>query len=598
VPSGDFFFGVIRGTDITEVGVEYYVEVENSGVFDTDPSGAPDDSTFFQAVSSPTTIDTDVVSATGPDLFEGQSVIVQVLLPEGAVFSSGILHHREGGASAYEQVPIELKGFLPEATIPGASVGARGLEYWVEVATATATLTDPASDPSVSPRQIQVTVPRLEEPFSHAGERYRLLSVPMDFGTSSETIEALLSDQPEFGLYDPNRWQAWTWVNGEDRYAGIGDRAASDYLRPIPGRAFWLVSRAAHRVDTAPLVGKSTATQEPYEVILPPGWTMLGHPFNFPVSWETVLADDLFSGPFRWVPEENDYDYEPAAILEPFEGYWIHNAASDVARLRIPPIESDAPAGALAATARSDFGWRTTLRATTVTGASAEIALGVHQRARDAYDPLDRLALPSAPGSWVRLGARHDDWLLRSGLYRRDVRAPDRDGHRFDLELRTSAVEAVNLAAALEQTAGWTVRLIDTEQSLGLPREHEIVSFGPDRTYHLTLLVGTDEFVSRETGILVHLPATLVLDQSSPNPFRAAARIRFGLPAPGRARLDIFDVVGRRVVTLVDEDLSAGYHTEIWDGRDSGGIRTAAGVYFYRFTTPAGSLTRKLARVR
>ena len=46
--------------------------------------------------------------------------------------------------------------------------------------------------------------------------------------------------------------------------------------------------------------------------------------------------------------------------------------------------------------------------------------------------------------------------------------------------------------------------------------------------------------------------------------------------------MHVFDVRGRRVRSLLDEDLAAGHHTVIWDGLDGGGRPTASGVYFVR----------------
>jgi len=67
-----------------------------------------------------------------------------------------------------------------------------------------------------------------------------------------------------------------------------------------------------------------------------------------------------------------------------------------------------------------------------------------------------------------------------------------------------------------------------------------------------------------------------------PNPFGRLTRVPFALERPGRARLEIFDMTGRRAATLIDADLPAGEHDAEWDGRDEGGRNAAAGTYLVR----------------
>lgn len=72
---------------------------------------------------------------------------------------------------------------------------------------------------------------------------------------------------------------------------------------------------------------------------------------------------------------------------------------------------------------------------------------------------------------------------------------------------------------------------------------------------------------------------------AEPSPFRSGqgTRIRFDLPAAGTASLELFDVSGRLVRTFSRSDqLDAGRHSLIWDGRDDHGRRLASGVYLYR----------------
>ncbi len=84
------------------------------------------------------------------------------------------------------------------------------------------------------------------------------------------------------------------------------------------------------------------------------------------------------------------------------------------------------------------------------------------------------------------------------------------------------------------------------------------------------------------------------LDQNYPNPFNPECRIRFGVPRPGHVRLKIFDIGGRLVKTLVDEQLIVGTYIQVWDGFDNRGLPAASGVYFYKIEAGSFIQTRKM----
>ncbi len=75
------------------------------------------------------------------------------------------------------------------------------------------------------------------------------------------------------------------------------------------------------------------------------------------------------------------------------------------------------------------------------------------------------------------------------------------------------------------------------------------------------------------------LPTVFSLAQNYPNPFNASTEIDFALPKGSDVRLDVFNVLGQRVVTLIDGFVPAGYHSINWNAGDQ-----ASGVYFYKLT--------------
>ena len=79
-----------------------------------------------------------------------------------------------------------------------------------------------------------------------------------------------------------------------------------------------------------------------------------------------------------------------------------------------------------------------------------------------------------------------------------------------------------------------------------------------------------------------------------PNPFNPSTQISFDLPVQSRVRLEVFNILGRRVVVLVEATLPAGSHEAVWDGRNAGGSAVSSGVYLYRLTTEQWTQSRKM----
>jgi len=100
------------------------------------------------------------------------------------------------------------------------------------------------------------------------------------------------------------------------------------------------------------------------------------------------------------------------------------------------------------------------------------------------------------------------------------------------------------------------------------------------------------------TDVMAALQTPFEFGAPYPNPFDSHLHFEFALPRPGRARLDVFDIAGRLIATLVDRDLPAGRHHQEWNGNPRSGRVLPAGVYLARLRTPAHTAVRKVVRIR
>lgn len=94
------------------------------------------------------------------------------------------------------------------------------------------------------------------------------------------------------------------------------------------------------------------------------------------------------------------------------------------------------------------------------------------------------------------------------------------------------------------------------------------------------------------------LPMKFDLGQNAPNPFNPTTTLFYDLPQATHVRLDIYNVLGQRVNTLVDDYQEAGFKSVVWNGTDSYGYSVASGMYFYRIEAGEFSKTMKMMMLK
>jgi len=101
-----------------------------------------------------------------------------------------------------------------------------------------------------------------------------------------------------------------------------------------------------------------------------------------------------------------------------------------------------------------------------------------------------------------------------------------------------------------------------------------------------------------ESRARVARPVVYALSRSSPNPFYEETEIKYAIPMKSDVSVRVYDLSGRLVRTLVQQEVKAGTHSARWDGRDEGGSVVPAGVYLYRLMAVDFTSTRKLVKLR
>jgi len=147
------------------------------------------------------------------------------------------------------------------------------------------------------------------------------------------------------------------------------------------------------------------------------------------------------------------------------------------------------------------------------------------------------------------------------------------------------------LGSGAALVAGGAFRLIGT---VGQPFVHPHVTAGPDPVTNRVC----SGWWCVEVGYLVAAPepgtpTMIEFGLPSPNPSSGDMRLAFTLPQASRVAADLIDVTGRRVRTLANVDFEAGRHALVWNGQDSDGHVTPAGVYFLRIRVNGNEVVRR-----
>jgi len=87
------------------------------------------------------------------------------------------------------------------------------------------------------------------------------------------------------------------------------------------------------------------------------------------------------------------------------------------------------------------------------------------------------------------------------------------------------------------------------------------------------------------TGINIesnNIPETFTVSQNYPNPFNPSTTIKFAIPQQGNVKIEVYDIMGKLINTLINKDMNSGSYTVTWDGKNNSGQQVGSGVYLYR----------------
>ena len=402
---------------------------------------------------------------------------------------------------------------------------------------------------------------------------YRLLGLPgqVDLG-----IETTLSGDPgEF-----NDWRVF-WDDGSStEEEGLVEFDGSSQFNFQPGRGFWALSKnnwsVSETFQPVPLDDETGNASIP----LHDGWNIISNPLGKDISWSSVQAVNDVSQPLWSFTGSFDQSSSFSSAQSGQAYYFLNDGGLD--ELLIPFFESSGSEAAVAS--KKKEGEILRLDALVDGDKASSVWVGTQPGAKEGRDEFDGF---SPPGYFTEatLSAGNENIESKHSLAV-DIRPSEAEGHTYDLVFETESEGRMTLQASglSDLATEKQVRLYNKQNGRSLdlrstPTADVEVSSGEAE---FALLIGTSSYVEEAKSDLV--PDELSLRQY-PNPFQAQGQttIEYSLPEQTEVSVKVYDVLGRRVRTLVSEETQrSGVHTLQWNARDKQGQAVASGVYFAR----------------
>jgi hypothetical protein len=287
-------------------------------------------------------------------------------------------------------------------------------------------------------------------------------------------------------------------------------------------------------------------------------------------------------------------------------------------QLVVCPVAKDPRARkTLASTPAAEGEW--TIQISAQAGAALDTInwVGARGTAAEEYDDFD-LIEPPVIGDYVSVYFANEHWAQHPMKYTADFRPAGNPVYEWPLMVASNLARGevvLEFKGVANLPAGYEAYLVDSRygiaRNLRRDQQYRIHTGDSGVERPLQLLVGKSEALQKHSTGIALVPKAFELSQNFPNPFRASAgsrasavtEIRYALPKSAVVTLEVYNLLGQRVRTLVAQKAQAAdYYLASWDGHDELGREIASGIYVYRLLAESEGgrfiATRKLMLVK
>jgi hypothetical protein len=355
------------------------------------------------------------------------------------------------------------------------------------------------------------------------------------------------------------------------------------------GKAYWF----QHKYNKPVVFDEDSSIAIPlsnYSISLSKGWNLIGSPFSFPVTFE---KDSIVGDIYTYGDIENEGWSDSQTEMYPWNGYVVYTEQESEITL-IPFIDNESASRSLS----NIKGWLLSLYIEDESFFNYTSKIGIYKDAKDGLDSYDSPSLPNIDQNIDLVMDLNGDNLFN---YSKDIRSEDNFNGIWNLRINGGTKNRpILLNGILEGLVpeDLVIALIDIQKRESF---YDFVNDGVELVkdsglpYDLKLVAGDIEYVNMTVQeILNNIPIEFSLGQNYPNPFNPITKINYTLPKYAKVNVSIYNVLGQKVITLLDKKKEYGYHTLIWNGTNSFGKQMATGVYFAKMSSGKFTQTKKM----
>ncbi|MDD8019351.1 MAG: T9SS type A sorting domain-containing protein, partial [Bacteroidota bacterium] len=430
---------------------------------------------------------------------------------------------------------------------------------------------------------------QLPQPTSQ--EAYKIISIPFSFADSS--VEALFKD-----LGPPNDlvWRMFGRWNEQKR---AYEEFPKDFKLIRRGEGYWLITKQSKKINFG--TASAQGSEDDFEIKLQPGYNLVGNPFPYRVSW----ANSFRPSGVEKVLWKFDKSFDTTSVyMEPFQGYFVKNRDSIPHTIKISSLEVLSPTTLPKETQPTvqlqPNEWKLQLIAQTPKSIDAMNYVGMLDRTANTLDDEDISEPPTAPTDYVALSLKNTTGALAA-----DYRAFSPHGQYWDGEIATSVSNVpftISMKKVSAMPSSFGIYLIDflQEHIYDVTQTLSYSAAFNKKEYRraFRLIVGDKEFLEKNTAGIPILPLEYSLDQNYPNPFNPTTSIRYSLAHSANVKLEIFNILGQKVKTLVESFQQIGTYTIQWNGVDEQQKPVATGMYYYRLSANEFNNIKKMTLIK
>ncbi len=406
--------------------------------------------------------------------------------------------------------------------------------------------------------------------FGNKVKNYQIISIPLNLDNTD--IIVVLED--DLGAYNNQKWRLFNYQNNENIELGL------DLMDFEIGRSYWLIIKDSVNVDTGPGTTISMKSDSSFAINLSQGWNQIGNPYNFDLSWSQI-KDFNDNDPRIGLFKIFDESFQQSDNFKKFGGGFVF--VDEDLDLKIPPLKSGK--NYRGQYTNNSLNWEVKLYIESGYMSNNLSGFGMHSNASLSKDEFDDMTLPRFM-EYLEINFYHPDYFYPK--FTKDI-VPTCENYIWEFTVESNLEEnnfelnweLFNIKNSKELV------LFDTENQ----RCIDMISknnyrYDSQENRNFRVYYGSSDFINENL-----VPEKIILSQNYPNPFNLSQTgknhgtiISFTIPDKSEqidVILEIFNIKGQLVKTLIKSKYSKGFYDVIWDGSDNNDQKVSTGVYFY-----------------